>query len=308
MTPLSIKSIQAALKIPESGIYDDFTEAAVRNYQLRNSLTPSGIVDNETASVLLPEVTTPEETIVPEITPTTDLSEIDPFTIKQYRLKRGQFLTGPTKKEWIFLHHTAGWENPYRVVDDWAQDSRGPVGTHFVIGGRHCQTLTDKYDGDVLQCFDYENYGWHNGLGSSPLQINSIGIELCNFGFVTKSSTGDYLSYVGKRVAESEIVDLGSNWRGYRYFHRYTERQLKSLDALIRKIGEDQGIDVRFGLQQRLKKMNKFDAFNYDASILSKKPKGLFVHANVAGPNKYGNFEKWDLFPQDELIDLIMSL
>ena len=48
-------------------------------------------------------------------------------------------------------------------------------------------------------------------------------------------------------------------------------------------------------------------AFDYDANIV-RSADGLFTHTNVSPKNKWGNFEKWDLFPQDELIDLIKSL
>lgn len=308
MIPISIKTIQSALKIPETGIYDDFTEAAVRNFQLRNSLVPTGIVDNDTASILFPLTESSEEIIpMPDVTPSTDLSEVV-VPIKQYRLKRGQYLNGPTKKEYVFLHHTAGWENPYLVVDQWGSDSRGPVGTQFVIGGRNCQTLSDKYDGEILQCLDYENYAWHIGLGNIPIHTNSIAIELCNFGYVTQVSKGQYKTYIGKSIQKSEVTDLGAEWRGQRFFHKYTDAQLKSLDFLIRKIGQEQGIDIRAGLRDRLIKMGKFEAFNYGPSISSGKVHGLFTHANVSGPNKWGRYEKWDLFPQDEICDLIMAL
>lgn len=326
MIPLSPKSIQKALNIPETGIYDDFTEAAVRNFQLRNTIDPSGIVDLATAKKLFPAEDIEDVEVIDEHIPdessnvTTDLSEthIDfkvnikylPKTTKIVIEGKQKLLLNylePSEKQYLFLHHTAGWENPYGVIDQWANDSRGPIATQFVIGGRNCQTLTDKYDGDIVQCMEYDQYGWHLGIGGTVMHKNSIGIELCNFGFVTKVN-GQYLSYINKRVANSEVVDLKKKWRGYQYYHRYTDRQLESLKLLIDKIGTDQGIDIRAGLQQRLKKMNKFDAFNFDPIIATGKLKGLFTHANVSGPNKYGGYEKWDLFPQDEVCDLILSL
>ena len=294
-----VKTIQAALGIPQTGIYDEFTEAAVRNYQLKHSISPSGVIDAETASLL-------EEPIMSDVTPSTDLSEVK-YDIAQYRLRRGQYINGPTEKEYVFLHHTAGWENPFSVVDQWANDNRGPIATQFVIGGKNCQTLSDKYDGDIVECFGYENYGWHLGLGNIPIHVKSIGIELCNFGYVTQTA-GQYKTYIGKAIQSSEIVDLKQTWRGQRYFHKYTDRQIESLQFLLKKIANDVGINIRSGLQERLKKMDKFKAFDFDATISSGKTKGVFTHANVSGPNKYGGFEKWDLFPQDEICDMILSI
>ena len=31
--------------------------------------------------------------------------------IEQYFLPKGEYLEGPTNKEYLFLHHTAGWHN-----------------------------------------------------------------------------------------------------------------------------------------------------------------------------------------------------
>lgn len=334
LAPLDIKLIQRTLRIPETGIYDDFTEAAVRNFQLKNSLPLSGVVDNETAMWLLPPTTadtlviSDPEIDTPEITPTTDLSETLPhFKVNKKIIPQFSHINGkkvpnyltPSKKEYIFLHHTAGYENPYQVVDYWAKDDRGPVVTQFIVGGSNHKTADPKYDGEIVQCMEYEDYGWHNGLGKSPLQINSIGIELCNFGFVTKDgyfNSGKWIdktknrfyTYIGTEVHPDQVVIFAKTWRGHRYFHRYSEQQIKSLEYLIRKIGEDNGIDIRKGLQDRLKRMDKFKAFDFDAGILSGKIKGLFLHTNVSGPNKWGGYEKWDLFPQDEVCDMISVL
>lgn len=317
MNPISIKSIQSALNIPETGIYDEFTEAAVRNFQLRNALIPSGVVDADTAQLLLSNVISSgpvQDDVIPPSDVTTDLSEnssnhkVNIKKLPPYSTVNGKKIPnylGPSKKEYLFLHHTAGWENPYNVVDIWAADTRGPVATQFIIGGPNCQTLSDKYDGEIVQCMDFKDYAWHNGLGGSPLQVNAVAIEICNFGFVTKIG-GRYQTYIGKSIDPSQVVDLGINWRGHRYFHRYSNRQLDSLKFIMELIAHETGIDISRGLRDRLKSMRKFDAFDFDRSIGN--IKGVYTHANVSGLNKYGQYEKWDLFPQDELCDLILSL
>jgi hypothetical protein len=77
---------------------------------------------------------------------------------------------------------------------------------------------------------------------------------------------------------------------------------------LIKTIGKETGIDITLGLQKRIKNFKDvWMAFDYDANIV-RSADGLFTHTNVSPKNKWGNFEKWDLFPQDELIDLIKSL
>ena len=294
---MNIVEKQKLLNFPENGIWTEFEEAAWRNYCLKNNIVYKPTQISEVSEI---EFDSTQGLV------SSDLSEA-PKKINQYLLKKGQYFSGPTKKEYLFLHFTAGWENPYRVVDDWNSDTRGQIGTQFVIGGRNCQTLVDKYDGEIVECMKYENYAWHLGVGNSALHRNSIGIEVCNFGPLNRV-LNDYYSWANKRVVESEVIDLKKDFRGKRYFHKITNDQLHALNFLISKIAKDTGIDVTKGMKERIKKLGDWKAFDYDPSIQSGNLKGLFCHTNVSGPNKWKNFEKWDWFPQPELIDLINSL
>lgn len=309
MTTNEIRQLQEALKIPQTGEYDQFTEAAVRNFQIKNNLNPTGILDNQTKELLFKEVSNG--------TISTDLSE--KFGgIKHQLLQPNEYSRTDEKKEWLFLHHTAGWNNPFAVVTDWELDKRGQVGTQFIVGGRHLQTLDEKYDGQIVQCMpDYKCYGWHLGIGNTKVHRSSVGIELCNFGWLVKDGR-DFRTYPildskgrlvrkGVVVNPKEIVDLKREFRGYRYFHKYSENQLMALKYLIEKIGKDIGIDITSGLKEKIKK-DPLTAFDYDDNVRTGKLKGLFCHTHVSPPNKWGNFEKWDLFPQDEVIQLILSL
>lgn len=292
-----ITEIQAKLGIPQTGILDEFTQSAWKNYSIKNNIPYEPLVGDGIE---------PEEHHDPKIGfLTTDKS--DAPKIKSYPLKAGQFQVGPTKKDSLFLHFTAGWENPYNVVNDWNNDTRGTIGTQFVIGGRNCQTLVDKYDGEIVECMNYKNYAWHLGIGNVPLHRNSIGIEICNFGPLKRIGS-DYFSWANKRVVPSEIVELSKDFRGYKFFHKITNDQLHALNFLIAKIAKDTGIDPTKGLKERLKKMDPWKAFDYDQDIKDGKEKGLFCHTNVSGPNKWKNYEKFDLAPQDEIVDLINSL
>lgn len=297
----NIKDIQQKLGIPITGVLDDFTQAAWRNYCLKNNIKYSMLIqDNDNVN----EDELHDQTLG---FISTDLSE-NKKVITKYNLNAGQFFNANTKKEYLFLHFTAGWDNPYNVVNDWNTDTRGQIGTQFVIGGKNPQTLADKYDGQILECFpNYGSYAWHLGVGNTQLHRNSIGVEICNVGPLKKVGN-DYFMWANKKVRSSEIVDLKQEYRGYRYFHNLTENQLESLLFLIKKIAADTGIDVKSGLLKRLKTMNKFKAFDFDQNIRDGKEKGLFVHTNVSGPNKWGGYEKWDWPPLDGLIDVLNSL
>ena len=52
----AVKWLQKALEITENGVYDADTEAAVKAYQLENSLEETGLVDEDTLALLLKEV------------------------------------------------------------------------------------------------------------------------------------------------------------------------------------------------------------------------------------------------------------
>lgn len=313
MTTNEIKELQAALKIPQTGEYDDFTEAAVRNFQSKNNLKADGIVGNNTREILL------RETNLGNIS--SDLMETSSNSIKTYLLKKDEYFTTDEPKEWLFLHHTAGFSNPYATVNDWESDTRGKVGTQYLIGGRHLQTLDAKYDGEIVQCMpSYKNYGWHLGIGNTKVHRASIGVEVCNFGWLVKDGN-DFKTYVsldnsgkivkgkGPVVNPKEVCDLKSEFRGKRYFHAYTEAQILSLKYLIQKIGKETGIDVTLGLKERLKTAkDPFTAFDYDPNVVSGKVKGLFCHTHVSPKNKWGHFEKWDLYPSPIVIEMITSL
>lgn len=295
-----IKDIQKQLGIPITGVLDEFTQSAWKNYCLKNNIK---------FSPLVPDDEDPQNDDFEDLTTgflNSDLT--NKKVITKCLLDKGQFFEANTKKEYLFLHFTAGWDNPYNVVSDWNLDSRGQIGTQFVIGGRNPQTLSDKYDGQILECFpNYGSYAWHLGVGNTPLHRNSIGIEICNVGPLKKQGN-DYFMWANKKIQASEVIDLKAEYRGYRYFHKLTDDQLTSLLFLIRKIGNDTGIDVKSGLAKRLKTMDKFKAFDYDQSIRDGKQKGLFVHTNVSPINKWGGYEKWDWPPMDGLLDVINSI
>lgn len=315
-----IKEVQEVLNIPVTGEFDNFTESAVKNFQLKNGLPATGVVDNETRELLLKKenigfISTDlhepfilnQEFIVKKVQIKEKTSWTEIVKGKKVVKEINNYFHGPTKKDSIFLHFTAGWDNPYSTITDWENDKRGEVCTQFVIGGRNGQTLEDKYNGEIVQCLEYGNYGWHLGIGNTAVHRNSIGIEVCSLGPLTKR-LNDYYMWANKRVNPSEVIDLKREFRGHRYFHRINDTQLNSLKFLLEKIARDTGIDITKGMKERLAKYDTWKAFDFDQEIKDGRVKGLFCHTNVSPPNRWGGYEKWDWFPQPELIDLIHSL
>lgn len=201
------------------------------------------------------------------------------------------------KKDKIVLHHTAGSHNPHWVLDGWNANKK-KIGTAWVIGGMANPPYKDVFDGDVVNYYDDKYWSHHIGIPESNYHITkpSIGIELCNYGYLVKNNYGTYLTYVGTVVPPEQVVSC--DFRGFSFYEAYTEAQIIKLKALLLDIAERHTIDLHEGLYKMLKNGNK--AFEYQTSARSGRP-GLWTHGNFRK-------DKWDCSPQGKLIDMILSL
>ncbi len=248
---------------------------------------------------------------------TTDLSETyysteNGLIINKHFLPISEYKQGPINPEYMFLHHTAGWQNPYKTIDHWGRDSRGAVSTEFIIGGPSVKGDDDSYDGDVVQSFPAGNYGWHLGKnGSQSMHKNSVGIEVNNFAYLTKGgytkngiwitkNPNSYYTYSGVLADDSQIVILDKPFRGHSTWHKYSDMQIESLKNLILFIGDRDNIDIIAGLPTWIKAKGA-DAFEWNKDAYYGKAKGLLTHSNIRK-------DKSDMFPQQELMDMLISL
>jgi hypothetical protein len=124
---------------------------------------------------------------------------------------------------------------------------------------------------------------------------NSVGIEVCNFGYITNGKT-----YAGTKVAESEIVTLAKPFKGYSDWHRYSDAQIEAMRLWILFIGDRDGIDITEGLPKWIKQ-NGAAAFEFNQDAYYGKVKGILTHTNTRK-------DKFDMFPQQELLDMLVSL
>jgi len=284
-----VAEMQQALGIDDDGIFGVGTEKAVKAYQNKHHLVADGIVGPQTLAMMR------------EGHATTDNAErvyspSEGLMVHEYFLPKGEYKDGPTPKEYLFLHHTAGWHNPYKTVDGWAKDNRGTIATEFVLGGCSVKGNDDRYDGELVQCVPEGGYGWHLGKnGSQHMHTHSVAVEVCNFSYAKNGKT-----YVGTPIADDQMVTLAQPFRGFSQWHAYSDKQLETLKAFILWIAERDSIDVRDGLVSEIKK-NGIQAFEYNADAYYGKIKGMWTHANIRK-------DKFDLFPQPNLIDMLLSL
>lgn len=289
-----VEKLQQILKLAADGIFGSDTEAAVKQWQANNGLSADGMVGPNTwGKMQTSGEVVQEESAIKE----------DGLTIEKYFLAEGQYKNELTNKEYLFLHHTESWGNPFKVVDIWAgNDSQ--IATEFLIGGPSIKGNDASHDGRIIQAFPEGHYAWHLGLpagGSGYMHTHSVGIEVCNFGHLTDEGK----AYQGTTAVPSQRVELPDPFRGYKLWHRYSDTQIENLRKLILHIAARDNIDVRAGLVEEIRNKGAaaFD-FNQDAFVGN--IKGMWTHTNVRKTNE--THVKRDMFPQPELMDMLMGL
>ena len=288
----TIKRIQEFLNIPITGVFDAKMDIAVKTYQSRNNLIVDGIVGRDTLhsmGILDTDLSGKSHYVTPA-----------GLHIQCHHLPTGEYIQDsvPILNDYLILHHTAGWDNPYNVIDQWARDNRGCIGTEFVIGGQRITNDKDENDGVVVQAFPAGCQAWHAASSySSYLNRHSVGIELCNFGQLNSENK----TYTGTIAKESQIITLDEPYKGYTKFHKYSNKQLYALKQLIQYIGSRDNIDIRKGIVEWIEKDGPVKAFDYRQDAAEGKVKGMLTHGNIVK-------SKLDVHPQQELVDMLLSL
>lgn len=282
-----VKLLQEFLGIVADGIFGKGTESAVKRFQTKQGVTADDIVGPVTWDLMgLASTDDSEKTYETE----------EGLIIHKHFLPPGEYKDGPVDKDYLFLHHTAGWNNPYRTIDHWGRDSRGAVATEFVLGGPSIKGNDDQFNGEVVQAFPDGGYGWHLGKnGSQYMHVHSVGIEVNNFGYLKNGKT-----YAGQIADDSQIVTLKEEFRGYKTWHKYSNKQIESLRKLILHIADRDNIDVRAGLPALIKEKGA-KAFEFNTDAYYGKVKGLWTHTNTRK-------DKFDMFPQSELLEMLTEL
>jgi N-acetyl-anhydromuramyl-L-alanine amidase AmpD len=293
-----VKQVQEALEILADGIFGAGTEAAVKKFQSDNDLVADGIVGSKTWEAI--GIDTDQTGAAEESEYTTK----DGLVIDCQYLDKDEYVRDYGKIEPLgfFIHHTAGWDNPYNVVKNWNNDKRGRVATQYIIGGSNVKGKT-KHDGVVVECFPNNYLGWHLGkVGNFKISKYSGGVELNNFGYLTKKGN-KYYTYVNTEVKPEYVCDLGYKFRGHQYWHAYTEKQIESLRLLILHLRDIYPkMDLVNGLPKLLKEgVDPAEAFEFNTDAYNAKQFGLWSHTNVRK-------DKFDCFPQPELVEMLKQL
>jgi N-acetyl-anhydromuramyl-L-alanine amidase AmpD len=230
------------------------TENMVEDFQDRNNLNSDGIVGEQTWLALYDEIDTPSR-----------------INKTRFVLTEKNYYNTIVPKIAIVLHHTNGW-----VVKNGK-----PSMNHF-----HWWTSTDKhvstpfsidYDGNIYQHFNPLAWAYHLGLNESTNDImnsESIGIELCNEGYLTKENETFYWWSDKTKIKYNRPQDkpfhVPEGWRGYEWFAPYSEKQIDATIWLVKYLCDEYGI-----------KKNLIKDFAYHPELLDGLYSGIYSHCNV---------------------------
>lgn len=216
------------------------------------------------------------------------------MNIKQVGFPTSQFIQEEHPKAQIYLHHTAGGPSGEQVFVGWASNPER-IATCVSISGKG----TNCVDGQIVQGFSSKHWAYHLGLKESTFQkFNlpyksldkiSIGIEICNWGQLT-ARDGKFYSYVNREVPENEICILETPYKGYKYFHNYTDAQIQSVKELLVLWKDRYGIPLTYN----------DDIWDVTTRAL-KGESGVFTHNSV-------RYDKVDIYPHPKLIQMLKSL
>lgn len=225
------------------------------------------------------------------------MTKLDLKKIKQLPLKTSEYVNESTEKKQIVLHHTAGNSSAVSTIQNWNTDKRGRIATCITISGKGNSKNT--HDGEICQAFSSRKWAYHLGIKSDVFRSRglpyknldslSIGIELCNWGPLEKRGEKFY-NYVDREVPADQVCELETPYKGYKYYHAYTDAQIESVRQLLVYWKEVYGIDITY----------KEDIWQVTDRAL-KGESGVFTH------NSYRK-DKTDVSPQPKLIKMLKSL
>ena len=150
----------------------------------------------------------------------------------------------------------------------------------------------------IAQGFSSKYWGYHLGLKQGVFNANgvpyqsldklSIGVEICNWGFL-KEVNGKYLNYVWREVPKKDVIKLDTPFKGFQFWHSYTKEQIESTKELLLYWNEIYGIPLDYNE----------DIWAVSKRALAAEP-GVFTHNSVRK-------DKTDVYPHPELIEMLKS-
>jgi len=216
--------------------------------------------------------------------------------IEHVEFSYNEYIKEKAEKKQIFLHHTASGPSGVSVFRNWNMDSRGRIATCVCISN----TGAKEGDGRIVQGFSSKYWAYHLGVKRDvfeaydvpyiSLDKYSIGIELCAWGHLEEKG-GKFYNYVNREVPKEEVCELEEPYKGHRFYHRYSDEQIRSVENLLRYWNEVYNIPIEY---------DPWQLWDVSKRALRGEP-GLYTHNSVRK-------DKNDIFPQPEMIQMLKSL
>ena len=226
------------------------------------------------------------------------------------------YIKQETKKNFIFLHHTAGHtKGPKGTLNSWSKSAyagEGRVSTHYVIGA----------NGDAEQVFDDKYWAGHAGVkGGMYLNKQGLSIEIQAIGPLRKvgSNPDKFTStYYDKDHYKKTGIKIYSKWPTKRYGGTWTQPVNNDL-KVIRYKGYDwyqkyTNFSIEATRNVCLNWMSKHNIkfhYDYDCLFPNSTPKcfpdpgssgnGIYTHNSV-------RTDKSDIFPQKEMVEMLKGI
>lgn len=210
--------------------------------------------------------------------------------LKYVDFPTSQYYHSEHPKKQIVLHHTASGRGVTGDIAHWLNTS-SRIATCCII----------DYKGVIHQAFSSSKWGHHLGvkravfeerkLKSMNMQLNqeSIGIEIDAWGQLTEKD-GKFYNYVNQEVPEDRVAKLEVPFRGFKYYEKYTDAQLKTVEQLLQYWGVRYDIPLDYNP----------DIWDVTNRALEGE-RGVFAHVSYRS-------DKNDVFPQSELLEMLQGL
>lgn len=213
----------------------------------------------------------------------TAVSVVDGLDILSPKLGSGHYYKEKVAKKKIVLHYTVGdCKSAYNTLTDQSQK----VSVSYLV----------SREGKVICLFDDAYWSYHLGAGAvggnKAMSSESIGIEIANFGPLTRNGYELHTCYSTDKKPQvycdigdtNNYIYLKNGFKGYNYFAKPTHEQLEAVEKLVRWLCGKHSIPVA-----QLADKERYEVFA-DATA-AKRFSGICTHINF---RKDG---KWDIEP-----------
>ena len=232
---------------------------------------------------------------------------------------------GNAKIKRVFIHHTAGWDDRAGIIKGWekrvtTKGNKGVVSTEYIVSMKNPDKQGKLYAKLWEQLYDGQKYwAYANSTGNKGKE--EVGIELTALGWLNKRSDGSFyqdkikkdsntgkdwvldknVGIVHEINSDGKVVE-SKKWQNKKYFHKYTNDQIASLEEVLLRIATYPNFEgtYKFGYEEY---KDMFPS-NFKNSTLTpaykNNPNQMFCHSSTTN--------KTDCYPQKELLEMLIGL